>query len=283
MIRAVNNTILARPRPDIHAQMCRFATQGEEIDTAIFGKVRVDNTVSYDVTSTPNSFAFAEVLSMGRGPAWMDPRYLPAIGPGSIIGLDLATVSHAHPFEGETLYMLPVDAALCRFDVGGRLPVPLGGWILTEEDPISLRRYQFRDRKTTLILPDTVEKRGLKTNDRTWSRVTIAVEKVLDVGTGGYCVVDKAMDRVIGWKRKPNPDGTEPVREPVFERERVLVIPEREAIGLVAAFMPTMSVDLYAYGVRHRFSTWDRVRELVDWGADAAEDAPLREPRGSAA
>lgn len=278
MIRAINNTILCRPRPDIHAQLCRFATAGEEIDSAIFGKVRVDNSVSYDVTSQPNNFAFGEVISMGRGPAWMEPRYLPAISPGSIIGFDLATVSHAHPFEGEILFMMPIDAALCRFDVGARLPAPLGGWILTEEDPVSLRRFQFRDRKSALILPDTVHAKGLKTNDRTWSRVTIAVEKVLAVGTGGYCVTDKAMDRVIGWKEKSAPvmDSQNRVvrherwRDPVFEKERMLVVPEPEAVGLVAAFMPVMSVDLYAYGARHRFSTWDRVRELIDWGAEGA-------------
>jgi hypothetical protein len=264
MIRAVNNTIIARPRPDIHAALCKFASSGEEIDSAVFGKVRVDNTISYDVTSKPNCFAFGEVLSIGRGPAWMDPYYLPAIGPGSIIGFDLAAVSHAHPFDGETLYMLPIDAALCRFDVGARLPVPLGAWILTEEDPVSIRRFQFRDRKSPLILPDTIQKQGLKTNDRTWSRVTIAVEKVLDVGTGGYAIADKAMDRVIGWKRKPNPEtGAAPEREPVFEKVRTVILPEREAVGLVAAFMPVMSVDLYLYGTRHRFTTWEIARAHV--------------------
>ncbi len=261
MIRAVNNTILARPRPDIHAQLCRFASAGEEIDSAIFGKVRVDNTVSYEVTSKHNNFAFGEVLSMGNGPSWMAPEYLPRISPGAIIGFDLAQVSHAFPFEGQTLYLLPLDAALCRFDVGAQLPAPLGGYVMTEEDPISLRRLAMRDRKSELILPETTMQKGLKTNDRTWSRVTIAAEKVLDVGTGGYAIVEKNLDKPIGHK---------PSGEPVFERERTLLIPDRESIGKVALFLPTMSVDLFAYGARHRFSTWDRVRTLIDWGADGA-------------
>ena len=290
MIRAVNNTILARPRPDLHALLCKFASSGEEIDSAIFGKVRIDSTVSYDVTSKPNNFALAEVLSIGRGPAWMDPRYRPKLEPGSIIGFDLAAVSHAHPFEGETLYMMPLDAAVCRFDVGARLPCPIGGWMMTEEDPASLRRFQLRDRKSALILPDSVMKAGIKTNDRTWSRVTIAVEKVIGVGTGGYAIADKALDRVIGWKEKSDPvrDAmgrvvrTDRWREPVFEKERTLLIPEPEAVGMVAVFMPVMSIDLYAYGVRHRFSPWDRVRELVRWGpADARE--VIAKPRESAA
>lgn len=270
MIRATNNTILARPRPDIHAQLCKFASQGDVIDSAIFGKVRVDNTVSYEVTSKANNFAFGELLSMGQGPSWMDPAYLPRVVPGSIIGFDLAQVSHAFPFPSEkgteTLYLMPMDAALCRFDVGARLPVPLGGYVLTEEDPVSLRRLSMRDRKSKLILPDTTMSRGLKSNDRTWSRVTIAAEKVLDVGTGGYAIIEKNLDKPIGWK---------PSGEPVFERERTLLHPDREAVGKVALFLPTMSVDLFVYGARHRFSTWDRIRTLIDWGAEdtAAESA----------
>ncbi len=71
--------------------------------------------------------------------------------------------------------------------------------------------------------------------------------------------MERNLDKPVGWK----PNG-----EPVFERQRTLLIPDREAVGKVAMFLPTMSVDLYAYGARHRFSTWDRVRTLIDWGAE---------------
>jgi hypothetical protein len=256
VIRAMNNTLLCKPRPDIHKLVCEFVSSGEEIDSAIFGKVRIDNTISYDVTSRPNQFAFGEVHSMGRGAVWMPERLLPHCPVGSIIGFDLAQVSHAFPHEGETLYDLPIDAALCRFDVGARLPTPLGAYMLTEEDPASLKRLTMRDNKTKLILPDTTLAQGLKTNDRTWSRVTIAAEKVLDVGTGGMAVVEKPIDKFVGFGLN---------RNPIREKERIEVHPDRSAIGFVALFMPTMSVDLYAYGTRHRFTPWDRLRSLVQW------------------
>ena len=274
MIRAVNGVLYVRPRPDIHKRVCEFASSGEEIDTEIFGKVRIDNTVSYTPTAQANNFAFGEVLSMGRGAPWMPERLLPHCPKGSIVGFDLAQVSHSFPHDGETLYDLPIDAALCRFDVGARLPKPLGPYFLSQEDPVSLRRFQMRDRKSLLILPDTTMKAGLKTNDKTWSRVRIAVEKVIDVGTGGMCICERPIDKFIGLGQD---------RQPVREKERLEVHPDPTAIGMIAVFMPTMSVDLHAYGVRFRFSPWDRVRGLAEWDEGEREQAEQKAKAGGEA
>ena len=156
---AKNNTLICKPRPDIHGRIVKWITTGEEIDSKVFGKVRVDNTISYTVTSESNNFAFAEVQSAGRGAAWMSDKYrLDVHGPegdrpGSIIGFDLCQVSHSLMHDGETHYFLPINAALCRFDVGAEMPTPLGVYFMTRYEQGAAERFQKRDKDSPLILP----------------------------------------------------------------------------------------------------------------------------------
>jgi len=270
VIRALNNTIVCRPRPDIHKRICEYVTNGEVIDSAIFGQVKLDSTLQYTTTAPENNFAFAEVLSIGRGASWMRDRYRldRIIGPGDIIGFDLCQHSELR-HENEIVYFLSLDAALCVFRVGARLPEPLGQYMLTCEEPGIGERFTLgMKERPRIILPNTMSRGELKVSDKPTSKVRFSVERVIAVGQGGIGIGEsKCFTReTVGGKLVE-----------IKDRSANLITPDPSAVGKLALFLPTMSVDLWAYGQRHRFTSWDRVRGVYesDEAAEAADLAPL--------
>ena len=265
MIRAMNNTIFCRPRPDIHKRICEFVTNGETIDSAVFGQVKVDSTIQYATSAPANSFAFAEVYSVGKGAAWMRDCYRldQQLAPGDIIGFDLCQHSELR-HEGEILYILSVDAALCHFEVGKQLPTPLGQYMLTCEEESAGERFtlskQAPDVKR-IILPRGMSRGELKASDIPTSRVKMSVERVLAVGKGGIG---------LGESKCYTRESVGGVAVEIKDRAAVVITPDPEAVGQLALFMTAMSTDLWAYGKRHRFTSWDRVRGIYDTADDAA-------------
>lgn len=246
-VQPLHEFIIVRPRPDIHGQLAQISLQGGEIDTALFGKVKTGDAIQYRQTGMPNNFAFGEVLRMGPGRTHGPSSEMPLVRSGSIIGFDLAKVAVGCPSdEGraqpdgtamlEEIYFLPFNAALCRFDVGASLPVPLSNFILTEQDDEGMDRFQFSSRRgekpSGLILPDTVRSRGLATNDRKGTNIHLSVERVVDVGPGKWI-------------------------KSVFQE-----VPDVR--GKLALFVRMVSVDLLAYGKRHRFTPYSSIIGVVD-------------------
>jgi hypothetical protein len=266
----MNNTIFCRPRPDIHKRICEFASNGETIDSAIFGQVKVDSTIQYTTNAPANSFAFAEVLSVGRGAAWMRDCYRldQQLAPGDIIGFDLCQHSELR-HEGEILYILSVDAALCHFEVGKDLPTPLGQYMLTCEEEGAGERFTFSrlakgaPETSRLILPHGMGMKSgeLKVSDVPTSRVKMSVERVIAVGKGGIG---------LGESKCYTRESIGGVAVEIKDRSAVVITPDPAAVGQLALFMTAMSTDLWAYGKRHRFTSWDRVRGLYDTAEDAA-------------
>jgi hypothetical protein len=265
MIRAMNNTIFCRPRPDIHKRICEFVTNGETIDSAVFGKVKVDSTIQYATSAPANNFAFAEVLSVGRGAAWMRDRYRldQQLAPGDIIGFDLCQHSELR-HEGEILYILSVDAALCHFEVGKPLPTPLGQYMLTCEEESAGERFTLSKQApevSRIILPRDMSRGELKVSNVPTSRVKMSVERVLAVGKGGIG---------LGESKCYTRESVGGVAVEIKDRAAVVITPDPEAVGQLALFMTAMSTDLWAYGKRHRFTSWDRVRGIYDTAEEAA-------------
>jgi len=265
MIRAMNNTIVCRPRPDIHKRICDFVTNGETIDTAIFGQVKVDSTIQYATSAPGNSFAFAEVCSVGKGAAWMRDCYRldQQLTPGDIIGFDLCQHSELR-HEGEIIFLLSVDAALCHFQVGERLPTPLGQYVLTCEEESAGERFTLSKQAPEtkrIILPRDMSRGELKVSDIVTSRVKMSVERVVAVGRGGIG---------LGESKCYTRESVNGVAVEIKDRSAVVITPDPAAVGQLALFMASMSTDLWAYGKRHRFTSWDRVRGLYDTAGDAA-------------
>lgn len=233
--------LIVRPRPDIHEQLAAISLRGGDIDTKLFGKVKTGNVIQYRQTGMPNNFAFGEVLRMGPGRTHGPSSELPDVGFGSIIGFDLAKVAVGCPSdEGsvklEEVYFLPFNAALCRFDVDAKLPVPLSNFVLTEQDDEGMDRFQFASRRgekpSGLILPDTVRGRGIRTNDSKNTNLFLSVERVIDYGPGKWI-------------------------KAVFQ-------PVPDIRGKLALFVRMVSVDLLAYGKRHRFTPYSSIIGSVD-------------------
>lgn len=233
--------MIVRPRPDIHEQLAAISLKGGEIDTELFGKVKTGNVIQYRQTAMPNNFAFGEVLRMGPGRTHGPSSEMPDVRAGSIIGFDLAKVAVGCPSdEGsgtlEEVYFLPFNAALCRFDVGAKLPVPLSNFVLTEQDDEGMDRFQFASRRgeksSGLILPDTVRARGMQSNDNKRTNIFLSVERIIDVGPGKWI-------------------------KSVFQD-----VPDVR--GKLALFVRMVSVDLHAYSKRHRFTPWSSVLGVVD-------------------
>jgi co-chaperonin GroES (HSP10) len=276
MIRAMNNTIFCRPRPDIHKRICEFVTNGETIDSAVFGKVKIDSTIQYATSAPANNFAFGEVLSVGKGAAWMRDCYRldQQLAPGDIIGFDLCQHSEIR-HEGEIVYILSVDAALCHFEVHKPLPTPLGQYMLTCEEESSGERFTLSKQApevARIILPRDMSRGELKVSNVPTSRVKMSVERVIAVGKGGIG---------LGESKCYTRESVGGVAVEIKDRSAVVITPDPEAVGQLALFMTAMSTDLWAYGKRHRFTSWDRVRGLYDTADDAA--AAAREEASEAA
>jgi hypothetical protein len=280
-IRAVNNTITMRPNYEVLRRLSQFQARDEVIETKEFGPVKVDSQRSYNNTTPGNNIAWGEVESVGRGAAWMLDKYRMdrVLKRGDIIGFDLShQVSTRH--EGEELFLLPVDKALCLFNPNMPRPEPLGVHILTVEEAGAGDRFTFASKKSGLTLPRSMSNGELKVSDSAHSKVKMTVERVLDVGEGGMGHSEIRTERSVHEEvreiaRDPSGNilGSRVVSTRIVEKEQkpVFIRPDPEAVGMLCLFMHTMSVDLQIDGVRHRFTNWDRVRGLVRDEVEAAE------------
>ncbi len=240
----------------------------------MFGQVKVDSTIQYATSAPANSFAFAEVLSVGRGAAWMRDCYRldQQLSPGDIIGFDLCQHSELR-HEGEVLYILSVDAALCHFEVGKELPTPLGQYMLTCEEEEAGERFTLSKQAPEvqrIILPRDMSRGELKVSNVPTSRVKMSVERVLAVGKGGIG---------LGESKCYVRESVNGVAVEIKDRSATVITPDPAAVGQLALFMTSMSTDLWAYGRRHRFTSWDRVRGVYD----TSEGAHQTEAREAAA
>ncbi len=271
-ITAKNNTILVKPNYSVLKRLSKFHADGETIDHPVFGKVKMHASQDYVNTAPGNNIAWGTVMSVGPGAAWMSgkatlDRQLRA---GDVIGFD-ACNQVSTPFEGEQVFFLPVDAALCRFNDEDPVPVPLGVHVLTVQEPGAAERFTFRDRKAKLVLPRGASAGSLKVSDSPWSQVKFTVERVLDVGPGGMSHseirTELSVHEEVREHVRVNGEtmGSRVVSSKVIEKRQtpVWIQPEVTAIGQLALFLYTMSVDVMIAGVRHRLTNWDRVRALV--------------------
>lgn len=275
MIRAVNNTILVRPNYEALTRTSKLHHLPGEVETKEFGKVSVGSAHTYKNTAGANNIAWGTVESVGRGAAWMLDKYRldKILRPGDVIGFDSQRqVSTDH--QGGELYMVPVDAALCLFNPGMERPKPLGVYMMTEEEDGAVARFMFRNPETAKRYAMTADMRKgeMKVSDSPWSRVKFTLERVLDVGPGGmgHSEIKTVTSRTFEKREEVRVDGEtmgiKGVESKVLEKiERPVVIqPDPEAVGLLAAFLPTMSVAMNFHGKRLRFTNWDRCRFLWD-------------------
>lgn len=277
MIRARNNTIIVEPTYEPKKRLSPLASTGETIDSPVFGKVKVHGSQDYVNTSPGNNIAWGRVVSSGPGAAWMDGKYdlTQRLAYGDIIGFD---VSHevSLPHEGRTVFFIPVESALCRFNDADPLPVPLGVHVLTVEDPEAVRRFVFAG-KSKLHMPRHATSSTLKVSDSPWSKVRFTVERVLAVGSGGMAHseirTEVSLHEEVREQVRVNGEtmGTKVISSKVIEKRQspVRIIPDPEAVGQLALFLYTMSVDVQIQGVRHRLTNWDRVRGTA---VDTSED-----------
>jgi hypothetical protein len=285
-LRAKNNTILVKPVYEPWKRLSPLASTGEEIDTAQFGKVKTHGSQDYVNTKAGNHLAWGEVQSVGAGPAWMRdgwrkgcPRHDEAILPGDIIGFDQCQ-EVSLMFQGESTFFIPVDAALCRFNPSDPIPVPLLHYIMTREEEDAGRRITLSSAAQKLHLPRTQASGTIKVSDAPQSQVKFTVERVVAIGTGGMAHDEIRTERSVHLEERlviGAPGGDASLRlkamgisafiqSKVIEKHQtpVWVQPEADAVGRLAFFLFTMSVDVNVNGARHRFTNWQRVRSLVD-------------------
>lgn len=230
-LRATHDQAIVIPREDIHAELADCAVKGGFIDSAVFGRVKADNPIQYKIPAKRNSFGFVEVISLGEGTPNGQGIDKPEVKVGDIVGLDMCQVSHVVAHQHQTKWFVPWKTFLCRFDVGGKLPVPLMNWIMSEHDDEAVNRILFKDK--LLVAPRNLKTGGIHTNQNPNSKHRMAVEKVLAVGQGRF--VKKSFVEV----------GCKP--------------------GDAIMFMPTnCSVDLHLYGTRHRFTPWSEVEGVLE-------------------
>lgn len=269
-LRATNNTIIGRPCFEVQRRLSRFGCDGETIETKEFGTVKVGSTVTYENKPGQNKMAWCSVLSVGPGAAWMKDRYRldRILRPGDVIGFDASQFTNWQD-DGENLMMLPVDAALCRFNPGSELPEPLGIYIMTVPDEDATRRFVLgkRGQAAGFILTNDTAKGEIRITDNVHSKVRYSAERVVAVGGGGMSIGEGGQ-QALGDTRAYTTVSADGGIKRIRTREPIEVIPEPSAVGMVAVFSNTMSVDCYVNGVRCRFTNWDRVKGL-------AEDEPV--------
>lgn len=260
MITAKNNTILLRPTYEPLQRLSPLYMGGQTIDTKEFGAVKVDGNQGYVNTDPGNHIAWGTVLSVGPGAAWMAGKYRldRDLAVGDTIGFDVSReVSTKH--EGQEVFFLPLDAALCRFNPGQQLPEPLGIYVLTREEEGVGERFTFSEGARKFVLPRTQASGTLKVSDAPQSNVKFTIERVVAVGKGGMGHSEIRTERSVHVEQRL--DG-KVLSSKVVEKQQtpVWIQPEPEAVGTLALFLFTMSVDVTVQGVRHRFTNWDRVR-----------------------
>lgn len=186
------------PRADIANELHGSMGKGGEIDSAIFGKVRVGSVISYLTPAKRDSFAFGEVASMGHQAREGSGSKAPGVCDGDIVGFDLYQVGHeidagAYYPNASVFYTLPWKEIVCRF-VGGRA-LPVGQWVMLEPDEVMTRRLLFASSGTTLHLPSSGP---VRTNSNVKTKVRLTAGKIL--ATGGLCLdMHGALNAVGKW------------------------------------------------------------------------------------
>lgn len=285
-LRAKNNTILLQPLYDPWKRLSPMASTGETIKTKEFGKVKVHGSQDYVNTKPGNHLGWGKVLDVGSGAAWMRdrwpegyPTHQEMIRKGDIIGFDQCQEVSLR-LQGKEIFFLPMDAALCRFNDADPLPVPLQHYILTREEEDAGRRFTFSSAAQKFHLPRTASTGSIKVSDSPTSQVKFAVERIVGIGTGGMGHDEIRTERSVHLEERlvaGLPGGEESLRmkalgisafiqSKVIEKHQtpVWIQPEPEALGRLALFLFTMSVEVTVHGVRHRLTNWQRVRGLVD-------------------
>ena len=285
-LRAKNNTILLKPVYEPWARLSPLASIGGDIETKEFGTVRTHGSQAYVNTKPGNHLAWGQVLDVGAGAAWMragwpkgkpTPREL--IADGDIIGFDQCQ-EVSLKFQGEDVFFIPADAALCRFNDADPIPEPLLHYIMTREEEDAGRRFTFSGAAQKFHLPRTQASGAIKVSDAPQSQVKFTVERVVAVGTGGMAHDEIRTEHSMHLEERlvagaPGGDSSLKmkamgisafIQSKVIEKHQVPVWiePEVDAVARLALFLFTMSVDVNVQGVRHRFTNWQRVRSLVD-------------------
>lgn len=283
---AKNNTILVRPVYEPWKRLSPLASTGEEIETKEFGTVKTHGSQAYVNTKPGNNLAWGEVLAVGTGAAWMrdkwprdKPRHDDLIRPGDIIGFDQCQ-EISLLFQGESTYFIPCDSVLCRFNPADPMPVPLQHYIMTREEEDAGRRFTFSSAAVKFHLPRTQASGTIKVSDAPQSQVKFTVERVVAVGTGGMGHDEIRTEHSMHLEERlvaSAPGGDASLRmkamgisafiqSKVIEKRQtpVWIEPDPSAVGALALFLFTMSIDVNVLGVRHRFTNWQRVRSLVD-------------------
>jgi hypothetical protein len=173
------------PRADLHAKTHEMLHEGGVVDSAIWGKIRLDCTIQYNTPAPRNSFAFGEVATMGL-PLAENPRSVEA-GKGDIIGFDLHQTGHqldaAPYYENATVfYTLPWKEILCRFVPGEDLPRPVGDWCMVEKSELETRRLVLASAGSTLHLGVSA-KAGVATNKGRKTNVKLVAGSILAFGS----------------------------------------------------------------------------------------------------
>jgi co-chaperonin GroES (HSP10) len=239
-IRAVNNTIIVRPNYEVLRRLSNIAlAEDQTIETKEFGTVKVGGK-TYDNQDHNKEMAWGEVVSIGRGAAWMRDEYRldKVLKPGDIIGFE-SCQQVSTKFQGEEVYFLPLNAALCRFNPQDERPKPLGVYVLTVEEPGAGERFTFMAKNRGFELPKTQLGSVIKVCDAPHSQVKYCVQRLVDVGDGGMALSEKF-------------------------KECVPIHPERAAIGGLALFLHTLSVKMRFQEQSYLFTSWERVRAVAE-------------------
>ena len=263
MIRAQNNTILLRPHYKVLNRLTKFASTGEEIDTPQFGRVRVGHTVEYKNAVPGNNLAWGIVESVGRGASWMKDKYRldRVLGRGDIIGFDACQFSNVR-VDGEDMMLIPVDAALCRFNPDMERPQPLGVYFMSVEAPEAAHRMVYNQKEKSFVLTANQAAGEFKISDAPGSKVKMTLERIVGVGGGGMSIGD-AGPQALGDNRAYTRETVDGKQVNIKCKEPVEVRPDPETVGMLAMFMTTMSVDMRFDEKRYRFSNWDRIRAIL--------------------
>lgn len=282
-IRATNNTIVGTPCFEVQRRLSRLGCDGEAIETKEFGTVRVGSTVTYTNVPGTNKMAWLTVSSVGPGAAWMAGKYRLDrwLKAGDVIGFDASQYVDVSR-DGAQLMLLPVDAALCRFNPSDEMPVPLGVYFMSVPDEAAARRFAMGKKlqATGFVLTNDARAGEIRITDNPNSKVRYSVERVVGVGGGGM-TLGQGGQQALGDTRAyctVTADG-KVVR--IRTREPVEIVPEPEAVGMVAVFGNAMSVSVNVHGARVSFTNWDRVRILATDDTDTPELGQSLESTGT--
>lgn len=266
-LKAKNNTILCTPNYEVQKRMSILGCDGEVIETKEFGKVEVGRTVTYENKPGQNRIAWGTVQSVGPGGAWMHGRYRldRFLREGDVIGFDTSQYVNWNDHDNEgSLMMLPVDAALCRFNPSDEKPVALGIYFMSTADEEATRRFVLgkKMKEMGFVLTSNQKSGEITITDNPNSKVKYSAERIVSVGGGGMTIGEGGQG-ALGDTRAYTSISVDGGIKRIRVKEPLEIVPDPEAIGAVAIFINTMSSDCSVKGVRYRFTNWDRVKALA--------------------